>query len=287
MIAFSRLGEYGRFGNQLFQYAFLRTMAQRLGVKFYCPPWLGDGLFLLNDGNERTAELSGITKSYVEPENNCGFNESALDIEDGTDILGFFQTEKYFNGEKVGAWYTFREEKVYAVREKYKHIDFSASTGMHLRFGDNKHQPHYIIAPLMYYINALSRVRRKENILVFSDEMETAREFLKGRKERLVYVECNEYYEDFYLMTLCRDFISSLSTFSWWAAWLNKHDDKIIVCPREWLRPGFRTKNDDLCCSGWTCLSICRPIIGNYRVAKVINFFKALGLIRKEFYEAG
>ena len=51
MIAFTRLGKMGQFGNQLFQYAFLyaflRTTAQRLGVKFYCHEWIGDKSLLI------------------------------------------------------------------------------------------------------------------------------------------------------------------------------------------------------------------------------------------------
>ena len=36
---------------------------------------------------------------------------------------------------------------------------------------------------------------------------------------------------DFYLMTLCKHFIVSPSTFSWWAAWLSKNKNKICISP--------------------------------------------------------
>jgi len=36
---------------------------------------------------------------------------------------------------------------------------------------------------------------------------------------------------DFYLMTLCKHFIVSPSTFSWWAAWLSKNENKICISP--------------------------------------------------------
>ena len=91
MISFSRLGDYGRLGNQLFQYAFLRTTALRLGVKFYCPEWIGDSIFLLNDENEKAKEPVGIYRTYVEPSDNPGFNESAMRIEDGTEIGVIFR----------------------------------------------------------------------------------------------------------------------------------------------------------------------------------------------------
>ena len=36
---------------------------------------------------------------------------------------------------------------------------------------------------------------------------------------------------DFYLMTLCKHFIVSSSTFCWWSAWLSKNENKICISP--------------------------------------------------------
>lgn len=48
-ISMSSLGKFGRFGNQLFQYAFLRICAQKSGAVVECPPWIGQTLFGHND----------------------------------------------------------------------------------------------------------------------------------------------------------------------------------------------------------------------------------------------
>jgi hypothetical protein len=41
----SSIGQLGRFGNQLFQYAFLRICASESGSTVECPPWIGQSLF--------------------------------------------------------------------------------------------------------------------------------------------------------------------------------------------------------------------------------------------------
>jgi Glycosyl transferase family 11 len=49
VLTMSSLGQMGRFGNQLFQYAFLRICANKTGALVECPPWIGQTLFGLDD----------------------------------------------------------------------------------------------------------------------------------------------------------------------------------------------------------------------------------------------
>ena len=281
MISFQILGRYGRLGNQLYQYAFLRLSAQRLGVKFYCPAWVGDEIFELDDKTERAERPEGITKTYSEPPYYFGFNKNALKIEDGTDIKGFFQTEKYFDKAKVRRWYTFREEAIKKVKVKYQNIQFAKSTGLHLRFGDkiasSRQRAMYYVAPISYYRRALSRVKYKENILIFSDEIETASKHLKDLKGNVIYIEGNEPYEDLYLMTQCHDFVCSVSTINWWGAWLNAYQDKTIVCPKEGpCRPGCNIKNNDYLPKEWTKIRALRFVIDDYWVSYYLKNLKMI-----------
>jgi hypothetical protein len=265
MISFKTLGQHGRLGNQLYQYAFLRTTAQRLGVKFFCPEWRGDKIFLLNDEHERSRVPAPMKTLYRQPLENCGFVESALHIEDGTDIIGFFQAERYFDRGKVTRWYTFRPESVRAAQESYRHIDLAQCTGIHLRFGDMKANPNYVVLSPRYYARALSRVRHRQHVLVFSDDADEARKHLRSVSENFLYVEGNEDFEELYLMTRCRDFVCSMSTFSWWGAWLNEQPDKIVIAPPEGTRPGSVVRCPDFCCPGWIPLDTMRFIVDDYR----------------------
>lgn len=49
VLTMSSLAQLGRFGNQLFQYAFLRICAHKTGAIVECPPWIGQILFGHND----------------------------------------------------------------------------------------------------------------------------------------------------------------------------------------------------------------------------------------------
>lgn len=49
VLTMSSIGKLGRFGNQLFQYAFLSICAKQSGARIECPTWIGQSLFGLQD----------------------------------------------------------------------------------------------------------------------------------------------------------------------------------------------------------------------------------------------
>lgn len=276
MISFSKLGEYGRFGNQLFQYAFLRTQAKRLGVKFFCPPWLGEKVFLLNDANEKTSSFSPL-QIYQEDPYQHGFSDEALKIEDWTDIAGYFQSWEFFDSDDIFTWYRFDEDMFSDVREKYKTIDFTRSVSVHVRLGDYLQGSLMFYTPTPYYFKrALSLLENTGTVLIFSEDVNLVKKYLGPMSKNTVYIEGNKDYEDFYLMTLCKDNIISPSSFSWWAAYLNKHPDKRVVVPQHWYIPYSHVVNTSMVMRNWIQIEGHRVLLDNYYVRYIVMYIKSL-----------
>ena len=262
MVSFPLLGTMGRLGNQLFQYAFLRVTARRLGVPFYCPSWVGDQVFTLDDGAERAAAPDARRHEYREPEHRPGFHQEAAALEAGTEIAGFFQSARYYpDPGAVRRWFSLRPELAADLAQRYADIDFPQTVSLHLRFGDNLYPPDqrdvYYIAPASYYARALARLEPCAHIAVFSDDVPLARRWLAPLAAarpgpQFHFMAGNRPHEDLHLIARCRHNICSLSTLSWWGAFLNRSPHREVVVPQEGaFVPGSAWRNDDYWLTGW------------------------------------
>lgn len=92
---------------------------------------------------------------------------------------------------------------------------------------------------------------KKIMLYIFSDDINWARENVLVSKNA-TYVSKPEIpdYEELVLMSQCDHQIIANSSFSWWAAWLNPKNDKIVIAPKQWLKDtSFDTS--DVCTPSW------------------------------------
>ena len=88
-----------------------------------------------------------------------------------------------------------------------------------------------------YYIEAMKTIQRKEKELVFvffSDDIEWVKENIHVEGKALYETGYDTVAEKLRLMSGCKHYILSNSSFSWWAQFLRKRDGGYTVAPSRW-----------------------------------------------------
>jgi hypothetical protein len=91
-----------------------------------------------------------------------------------------------------------------------------------------------------YYLRSIQLINKKITkpyFYIFSDYPDETLKMLQLKKEESFVVNINKgddsAYADLWLMTLCKHFIISNSTFSWWGAWLSSNVNKVVIAPKD------------------------------------------------------
>ena len=192
-------------------------------------------------------------------------------------LEGYWQTEKYFEAiaDEVRKAYDtdrlLRNIEDSRLEDWLKLIDSNQSVSVHVRRGDYLLPENQAlfggICTDTYYKEAMSRMMRERpdcRFYLFTNDKQWARaqiaEYKKAEPsdtdaktydvnlydniEVVDFGERNDYAE-FVLMSRCKHNILANSSFSWWASYLNRNADKIVLVPDRWL-------------NGWDCEDIYR-----------------------------
>jgi hypothetical protein len=247
-ISFNNLGNYGYLGNQMFQYAALKSFANELNTNYIIPKTnVGKfsqqltNAFVLNDNVEY-----GITDFQQVEEKEFNYDESFLKlIQNNVDIKGYFQSEKYFKNIEKDLRDDFEFKQMYSIPKK-------PYVSIHIRRGDYLSLPnHHPTCSLEYYKKAMEMLTGNHFVIV-SDDIEWC-------KQQTTFVGC-EFWQgtsnvhDLYVMTKAKHNIIANSSFSWWGAWLNKNYDKIVIAPKKWFGEEIHHNIDDLLPLEWIVL---------------------------------
>jgi hypothetical protein len=273
MITFLALGERGRLGNQLFQYAALRSLGLRQNYEVKIPRpssknWHGQQCLLdkfnIKAVSLEDSDLSSITRMYSEPD-YMTFDNNFFHLPDNLNLDGFFQSTFYFKEFERDIKEELTPKDEFLLKAKEEILKIKKDTGydivsLHLRRGDNtdnsnpsdelnsmygsnnvfSHDSFYG----KYLKNAMNQFKGKRvKFLVFtggarftddnSSDVEWCKKNLAG--DEFIYSEGQSSMGDFCKIMSCdHNILSHVSSFGWWAAYLNSNKGRVTVAPERY-----------------------------------------------------
>jgi hypothetical protein len=268
MITFLNLGKHGDIGNQLFQYSTLISLAKDFNYEVKIPKLnnyfnesYGRTVYYITEGfNIQTNFLNSEdvqSIKYYYNESNFSFIPIS-NLLDNTSIHGYFQSEKYFahNREYILQNLIFTEEIINYCNKNYDINFIKNSCFLHVRRGDFVYKSDYHNnLNLDYYLRALEYIN-PEFISIFSDDIEWCKNefsFLDPNKVR--FISNTIPFIDLFLMSQTKNCIIANSSFSWWGAWLNQNQNKIVIAPQKWFGlSNAHWSSNDIYCQNWIIL---------------------------------
>ncbi len=255
MITNNLIGKGGRLGNQMFQYATLLGLKYKKNYNIVLEEETIKTSMLYEVFNLQDCLFDSETNikynsTYLE---NCHcFDPNVIEVRDNTNLMGYFQTEKYFEHCKneVRKEFTFKKEvkeRVKAFLEPYRKHNL---VSVHVRRTDYLSLEH-VHGPfsIRYYEDAMNRFNNPETYFVItSDDVSWCKE--NFRLENIIYSNNNMEF-DLCVQSECNHHIISNSTFSWWGAWLGFNSKKQIIAPSNWFHKDYFASSKDIVPSNW------------------------------------
>jgi hypothetical protein len=178
MIGFNHLGIIGRLGNQMFQYAALRGIAEKHGYEFTIPEsdfndeWNDHQLF--DAFNLPYLKSKGRVSDKFLQERQFNYDSELVEqCPDDISLYGYFQTERYFSHitDSIKEDFTFKKDVVTNCKEVMEEL--SEPIALHVRRTDyvEKSQDHPPCS-LEYYHTALKRFNEKRPVVIFTDDVQ-------------------------------------------------------------------------------------------------------------------
>lgn len=269
----------GGLGNQMFQYAMGRALAERHGV-----PLLLDLRGLQHDPLRDyalshfriTAKLAAETDMPRElgplgrrlhrlprwltgqtriVEQGFPFDPTIIELKAPLHLAGNWQSERYFSSYAGLIRDEFRLQDPFTP-DRQAIADMLAERPMvsvHVRRGDYannaKTNAYHGTCEPSYYAAAQQQLGDQIGDLqymVFSDDPDWARENLTSFS-LATFVEPSSDgrdEQDLHLMAACKHHIIANSSFSWWGAWLNPDPAKRVIAPRQWFKGASHDTSD-------------------------------------------
>lgn len=214
----------GRLGNNFFSIAAAIGYAKKYGTDWFVPSGYHHREIYkhwnlpIYRGNIRKLHLMDFATDE-------GWGYSPIPFhQGGVQIRGFFQSPRHFD---------FCEQDVKNVFKL--NIDPIDRVSIHVRRGDYlaPNQDTFKPVDMNYISQAISHFKQlgKTKFLVVSDDLPWCRDNIKDPDCDVSFSDGKSVYGDLCQMASCEHHIISNSTLAWWAAYLGRNENKIVVSP--------------------------------------------------------
>lgn len=165
-------------------------------------------------------------------------------------LNGFWQSEKYFGSitEVLRDEFTPKYARIEENKDLYELIENTNSVCVTIRRGDfltPEHVNTFYVCNSEYFNAAMQRMKEivKDCVFfAFSDDIEWVKHNITFPGK--VYFERGNdpVWEKLRLMYSCKHFVLSNSSFSWWAQYLSRNSEKVVIAPDRWYNSGKNQK---------------------------------------------
>lgn len=235
-ITFSQLGKMGRLANQLLQAGTVISHAIRTGNDWILPHWEYEKDFYIP--TDKFTNYIRPHRTYTEPH----FHYAPIPKANGQEVLdlnGYFQSYLYLD----------EEAKKY-LTPRYNPEWNDGKCSIHVRRQDYLKFANCHPFPGMNYYEKAMEQSGFDRFIVFSDDITWCRNHFMGNQ--FEFSEGLTNVQDLAVMSRCAGNIIANSSFSWFAAWLNKNINKKVFYPNVWFGPGLAYHDTkDLCPLSW------------------------------------
>lgn len=159
---------------------------------------------------------------------------------DDISINGYFQSERYFDKYKSEIKTIFApitQPKNTAFFNNIKNCQNPVCVDF--RLGDYINNPLHSVCTIEYYKKAIKMMNEKisnPTFFIFSTDIDIVKKAFADTDCNFVYEDgSSEDFEKLFMMSSCKYFIITNSTYDWWAQYLCNNEDKIVIAPSRWF----------------------------------------------------
>lgn len=255
----------GRMGNQMFQYACAKAMQSEQGYLSSVSHTDKIAYFKLDKGERFFNKIKSVLffrlwkkiwgSEMLNTNLDCLqrlYRDELNAIQKPTLVWGFFQSPVYFDSisEKIKAYFTVKDEYKagFVSFMQENHLQPGAYIALHIRRTDYKGfivpglQGDDFTLPVSYFHAALAKISNEKNwpVVFVSDDPDAIEGLFPEIKQKVI--SKNNEITDFLILQHAGKLVISNSTYSWWAAYLNKFAGKDIYAPKYFL--GFKEQKE-------------------------------------------